>query len=68
MDFMASLAGNYLLLDEVPPWGELAGLCDERWYIGTPVAAAMRRVLKRHVATGKPADVAARRVQTRTAQ
>lgn len=56
------LEGNYLLLDYYP-WGELKELFDERWFVQVDVDEAMQRVEKRHIATGKPPEVAAVRVR-----
>ena len=46
----------------MPPWGELASLFDERWYLAAPASDALGRVRARHEATGKPPSVAASRV------
>eukprot|EP00899_Mesostigma_viride_P021699 jgi/Mesvir1/29530/Mv14933-RA.1 len=54
--------GNYLLLDAVHPWGTLAQVFDERWFIECDIDVAMDRVWKRHVKTGKPEDVATKRI------
>eukprot|EP00897_Mesotaenium_endlicherianum_P008260 jgi/Mesen1/7462/ME000389S06795 len=53
--------GNYLLLDE-DKWRDLGGLFDERWYLHVDLDEAMNRVEKRHISTGKPADVAKWRI------
>jgi len=49
--------GNYLLLDE-EPWRLLHALWDERWFLHCPWAVAEQRLLDRHLAGGKPRDVA----------
>ncbi|KAG6438265.1 hypothetical protein SASPL_103202 [Salvia splendens] len=54
--------GNYLLLDE-GAWRDVASLLDEKWFIDVDIHKAMQRVLKRHISTGKPRDVAKWRVK-----
>ncbi|KAG6542237.1 hypothetical protein Mapa_016365 [Marchantia paleacea] len=53
--------GNYLLLND-GDWKGLGSLFNERWFIEVDTDEAMRRVERRHVITGKPADVAEWRV------
>ncbi|KAG8653937.1 putative uridine kinase C227.14 [Manihot esculenta] len=53
--------GNYLLLEE-EVWKDLSSMFDEKWFIDIDIDKAMKRVLKRHISTGKPADVAKWRV------
>ncbi|XP_073143882.1 putative uridine kinase C227.14 [Henckelia pumila] len=53
--------GNYLLLDE-GVWKDISCIFDEKWFIDIDITTAMERVLKRHIATGKPPDVAKWRV------
>ncbi|XP_042006715.1 ATP-dependent kinase-like protein notR' isoform X2 [Salvia splendens] len=53
--------GNYLLLDE-GAWRDVASLLDEKWFIDVDIHKAMQRVLKRHISTGKPRDVAKWRI------
>ncbi|TKY62398.1 ATP binding kinase [Spatholobus suberectus] len=54
--------GNYLLLeDEV--WKEISSLFDEKWFIDIDIDKAIQRVFKRHISTGKPPDIAKRRVE-----
>ncbi|XP_047979830.1 putative uridine kinase C227.14 [Salvia hispanica] len=53
--------GNYLLLDE-GAWRDIASLLDEKWFIDVDIHKAMQRVLKRHISTGKPRDVAKWRI------
>lgn len=53
--------GNYLLMEE-GEWTGLANLFDERWYVDIDIDEAMRRVERRHVATGKAPDYAKQRV------
>jgi pantothenate kinase len=49
--------GNYLLVDE-QPWGELRHLIDEIWYLETDEDVRLERLIARHVAYGKPPDLA----------
>jgi pantothenate kinase len=51
--------GNYLLLDE-GPWAGVAALLDETWYVDTPDALRVPRLVARHVAHGR-AEADARR-------
>ncbi|KAL6623477.1 hypothetical protein ACP70R_033356 [Stipagrostis hirtigluma subsp. patula] len=53
--------GNYILLDE-DVWREIRALFDEKWFIDIDIDVSMKRVLKRHIATGKEPDVAAWRI------
>ncbi|XP_054802303.1 putative uridine kinase C227.14 isoform X2 [Prosopis cineraria] len=53
--------GNYLLLED-GIWKELSSLFDEKWFIDVDIDKAMQRVLKRHISTGKPPEVAAYRI------
>ncbi|CAM8927495.1 unnamed protein product [Rhodiola kirilowii] len=53
--------GNYLLLGE-GMWKELSSMFDEKWFIDIEIEKAMQRVLKRHIKTGQPPDVAKFRV------
>lgn len=41
--------GNYLLMDE-PPWSDVRGLFDERWFVHVPEAVARMRVAHRNAA------------------
>uniref|UniRef100_A0A7N0SVI7 Phosphoribulokinase/uridine kinase domain-containing protein n=1 Tax=Kalanchoe fedtschenkoi TaxID=63787 RepID=A0A7N0SVI7_KALFE len=54
--------GNYLLLGE-GIWKELSSMFDEKWFIDIEIDKSMQRVLKRHIFTGKPPDVAKWRVE-----
>ncbi|KAK2417709.1 putative uridine kinase [Trifolium repens] len=54
--------GNYLLLED-GVWKEISSLFDEKWFIDIDIDKAMQRVLKRHISTGKPADIAKQRVE-----
>ncbi|MFF2848753.1 nucleoside/nucleotide kinase family protein [Streptomyces sp. NPDC058001] len=45
--------GNYLLLDD-GPWGEVAPLLDESWYLAPAEEARLTWLIQRHVAYGKP--------------
>jgi pantothenate kinase len=49
--------GNYLLVDS-GPWSAVAELLDEAWYLEPPDAVRVERLVARHVAYGKPPDVA----------
>nr|KJB42204.1 hypothetical protein B456_007G142000 [Gossypium raimondii] len=53
--------GNYLLSDE-GVWREVSSIFDEKWFIDVDLDTAMQRVLKRHISTGKPPDVAQWRI------
>ena len=54
--------GNYLLLDDLP-WCQLKEtVFDETWFLDVPEAECKRRVLRRHIATGKSEVVAQQRV------
>ncbi|KAL6516133.1 hypothetical protein OROGR_019438 [Orobanche gracilis] len=53
--------GNYLLLDE-DVWRDISYVFDEKWFIDVDIEKAMQRVLRRHVSTGKPTDVAKWRI------
>ncbi|OMP08823.1 Phosphoribulokinase/uridine kinase [Corchorus olitorius] len=53
--------GNYLLLDE-GVWKDISNMFDEKWFIDVDLETAMQRVLKRHISTGKPPDVAQWRI------
>ncbi|EEF41398.1 putative uridine kinase C227.14 [Ricinus communis] len=53
--------GNYLLLGE-GAWKDISSMFDEKWYIDVDIDTAMERVLKRHISTGKPPDVAKWRI------
>ena len=50
--------GNYLLLER-GRWPEVAALLDEVWFCAPDPARRLRRLTARHVAFGKPPDVAA---------
>ncbi len=49
--------GNYLLLER-GRWPEVAALLDEVWFCAPDPALRLRRLTDRHVAFGKPPDVA----------
>lgn len=49
--------GNYLLDDE-PPWDQVASLLDETWYVHLDDGARRRRLVARHERFGKPPDAA----------
>ncbi|XP_044484001.1 putative uridine kinase C227.14 [Mangifera indica] len=54
--------GNYLFLDE-GCWKDVSSMFDEKWFIDVDLDMAMQRVLKRHISTGKPLDVAKWRIE-----
>jgi pantothenate kinase len=43
--------GNYLLADD-GGWKDLRGLLDETWFVDTPQATRLSRLIERHVASG----------------
>jgi len=49
--------GNYLLVEQ-GAWAELGELIDEVWYLDAGEEARLERLIARHVAFGKPPDVA----------
>jgi pantothenate kinase len=49
--------GNYLLLDGA--WAPVAGLLDACWYVEPDEALRVERLVRRHIAHGKPPAVAA---------
>jgi pantothenate kinase len=51
--------GNYLLSDE-PGWSDVRRLLDEAWFVEADEPVRIRRLVERHVAHGKPPDVAER--------
>ncbi|KAK0580640.1 hypothetical protein LWI29_004554 [Acer saccharum] len=53
--------GNYLFLDE-GVWKDVSSMFDEKWFIEVDLDTSMQRVLKRHISTGKPHDVAKWRI------
>ncbi|XP_058208970.1 putative uridine kinase C227.14 isoform X1 [Rhododendron vialii] len=54
--------GNYLLLDK-GVWKDISSVFDEKWFIEVDIETTMQRVLKRHILTGKPPDVAKWRIE-----
>ncbi|RVX20903.1 putative uridine kinase C227.14 [Vitis vinifera] len=54
--------GNYLLLQE-GDWKEVSSMFDEKWFIEVDIDTSMERVVKRHVSTGKPPDIAKWRIE-----
>lgn len=54
--------GSYLLLED-GVWKEISSLFDEKWFIDIDIDKAMQRVLKRHISTGKPPDIAKQRIE-----
>ncbi|PON95020.1 P-loop containing nucleoside triphosphate hydrolase [Trema orientale] len=54
--------GNYLLLED-GTWKEISSIFDEKWFIDIDLDKSMQRVLKRHISTGKPPDVAKWRIE-----
>ncbi|RHN61638.1 putative P-loop containing nucleoside triphosphate hydrolase [Medicago truncatula] len=41
----------------------ISSLFDEKWFIDIDIDKAMQRVLKRHISTGKPPDIAKQRIE-----
>ncbi|PKI64068.1 hypothetical protein CRG98_015512 [Punica granatum] len=54
--------GNYLFLED-GVWKEVSSIFDAKWFIDVDIDKAMQRVLKRHISTGKPPDVAKWRIE-----
>ncbi|KAG5043550.1 hypothetical protein JHK87_007465 [Glycine soja] len=54
--------GNYLLLED-GVWKEISSLFDEKWQTIVFFLISMQRVLKRHISTGKPPDIAKQRME-----
>ena len=54
--------GNYLLLDQ-PPWTRVRHLLDEMWWVDLPGPERRRRLVVRHIASGKTPDAAERFVR-----
>ncbi|XP_038874801.1 putative uridine kinase C227.14 [Benincasa hispida] len=54
--------GNYLLLDD-GVWKEISSMFNEKWFVEIDIDKSMERVLKRHISTGKPPDVAKWRIE-----
>ncbi|PSR94836.1 Uridine kinase [Actinidia chinensis var. chinensis] len=54
--------GNYLLLED-GAWKAISSVFDEKWFIEVDIETAMQRVLKRHILTGKPPDIAKWRIE-----
>jgi pantothenate kinase len=55
--------GNYLLLPQ-SPWGELAEVLDEIWFLDVEEPERLRRLISRHVEFGRAVDVATERATT----
>ncbi|XP_043693268.1 putative uridine kinase C227.14 [Telopea speciosissima] len=53
--------GNYLFHEE-GIWKEISSIFDEKWFVEIDIETSMRRVLKRHISTGKPPHVAQWRI------
>ena len=51
--------GNYLLYG-APGWSEVRPLLDEVWFVEGDETTRVERLVKRHVAHGKPPDLARR--------
>jgi pantothenate kinase len=47
--------GNYLLLDD-PAWRPVAAQLDESWFCALAADERRRRLIERHVGTGRPLD------------
>ncbi|KAF3778398.1 putative uridine kinase [Nymphaea thermarum] len=54
--------GNYLLLAD-GVWKDISRVFDEKWFIDIDIEKSMKRVVNRHIATGKAPDVAKWRVE-----
>ncbi|ASW56644.1 nucleoside/nucleotide kinase family protein [Plantactinospora sp. KBS50] len=54
--------GNYLLLAE-EPWSRLRDLLDEVWFLDVDEELRLRRLTERHMAYGRPPEVAAARAR-----
>jgi pantothenate kinase len=52
--------GNYLLLDD-EPWGQIAGLLDECWYVDLDDDVRRTRLQSRHQRYGRSPDEARER-------
>jgi pantothenate kinase len=50
--------GNYLLMDG--EWAPVRELLDEAWYVEVPEEVRLARLVRRHIAYGKPEDEARR--------
>lgn len=57
--------GNYLLVEE-SPWGSIAGLLTEAWYLDVPEELRLDRLISRHIAFGRTPEVALTRSTTGT--
>lgn len=55
--------GNYLLYD-APGWSEVRSALDEVWFVQAEERTRVARLVERHVASGRPRDVAERWVST----
>jgi pantothenate kinase len=51
--------GNYLLYDR-PGWSDVLPLLDEAWYVEGDDDVRLERLVRRHIAYGKPPDLAHR--------
>ncbi|CAM8881624.1 unnamed protein product [Rhodiola kirilowii] len=60
--FFVIVEGNYLLLGD-GIWKDMSSMFDEKWFIDIEINKSMQRVLRRHILTGKPPDVAKWRVE-----
>ena len=49
--------GNYLLVAD-GPWAEVRGLLDEAWFVAPDEALRVDWLIARHIAFGKPPEVA----------
>jgi pantothenate kinase len=54
--------GNYLLVDD-GPWAAVRDLLDEVWYLELDEAVRLDRLTARHIAFGRPPEVAAARAR-----
>lgn len=64
-DRIVLVEGNYLLLYDEAPWGELKDLFDERWFVACDESVLRERVIKRNAAAwGWDYERTAERVDT----
>lgn len=56
-------SNSKLLNSDTEPWCQLLAYFDETWFASCPLEVTKKRVLDRHISTGKSEDVARDRVQ-----
>ncbi|KAF2851491.1 phosphoribulokinase/uridine kinase [Plenodomus tracheiphilus IPT5] len=52
------IEGNYTLLKQ-SPWDQIAGYCDERWFVDASIEVVKERLAQRHLAAGIESSVEA---------